>query len=139
MACCWSIWKPIGKSICSWIGRPRVWRPGCGSVRVWRSSCGTARQRALEAQQVADRFPILLSASAAVDEVLRSRRRRLDDLAAHAPRSAPPVTAEVVRLSATKRQQLARRARRLERWEAIWQRRAAGQSIRQITRSPGYP
>jgi transposase len=95
-----------------------------------------ARQGAPEAQQVADRFHILLNASAALEEVLRSRRRRLDYLAAHAP-AEPPAAAEAAPLSATKQQQLDRRARRLERWEDIRRRRAAGQNISQIAREVG--
>ena len=58
-------------------------------------------------------------------------------MAAHTPPSEAPVTAEAAPLSATKQQQLARRARRLKRWEEIRQRRAAGQSISQIARELG--
>jgi transposase len=77
-----------------------------------------------------------LNASAALEELLRSRRRRLDYLAVNAAPSEPPVASEAAPLSAAKQQQLARRARRLERWEDI-RRRAAGQNISQIAREVG--
>jgi len=94
-----------------------------------------ARQGAPAAQQVAARFHILQNASAALAEVLRGRRRRLEYLAELAPPAT--TTAEPAPMGAPKQQQLARRTRRLERWEVIRQRRAAGQSISQIARELG--
>ncbi|MGH2976557.1 MAG: ISL3 family transposase [Gemmatimonadales bacterium] len=123
------------ESVATWLRQ----RPGVAIIVRDRAEAYAegARQGAPEAQQVADRFHLLLNASAALEEVLRSRRRRLDYLAAHPPPSEPPVAAEAAPLSATKQQQLARRTRRLERWEDIRQRRAAGQSISQIARELG--
>jgi transposase len=123
------------ESLATWLRQ----RPGVAIIVRDRAEAYAegARQGAPAAQQVADRFHILQNASAALEEVLRSRRRCLDYLAAHTPAAEPSVAAEAAPLSATKQQQLARRARRLERWEEIRQRRAAGQSISQIARELG--
>jgi transposase len=126
------------ESLATWLRQ----RPGVAIIVRDRAEAYAvgARQGAPAAQQVADRFHIVQNASAALEEVLRGRRRRLDYLAA-AVEAVPPADAtaatEAVPLSATKRQQAARRARRLARWEEIRQRRAAGQSISQIARDLG--
>lgn len=122
------------ESLATWVRQ----RPGVEIIVRDRAEAYAegARQGAPEAQQVADRFHILVNASAALEEVLRGRRRRLEYLAELAP-PATTATGEPAPLSATKQQQLARRTRRLERWEAIRQRRAAGQSISQIARELG--
>jgi transposase len=121
------------ESLATWLRQ----RPGVAIIVRDRAEAYAegARQGAPEAQQVADRFHIIQNASAALEEVLRGRRRRLEYLAELAPSAT--TTAEPAPLSATKQQQLARRTRRLERWEDIRQRRAAGQSISQIARELG--
>ena len=121
------------ESLATWLRQ----RPGVATIVRDRAEAYAegARQGAPAAQQVADRFHLLQNASAALEEALRGRRRRLEYLAELAPSAT--TTAEPAPLSATKQQQLARRTRRLERWADIRQRRAAGQSISQIARELG--
>jgi transposase len=121
-----------------------------------------ARAGAPDAVQVADRFHLVQNASAALEEVLRSRRRRTEwvpepapepalpaasaDVApattpgeapgeALAPAAAPP--AEERPASAAARQRAARRAVRVARWEEIQARHAAGENVTQIARAVG--
>src|SRR5262249_46016709 len=85
-------------------------------VRDCAEACAEgARQGAPEVQQVADRFHILQNASAALEELVRGRRRRLDYLAESLPPAATTATAGAAPLSATEQQQAARRARRFQR------------------------
>jgi transposase len=95
-----------------------------------------ARRGAPTAQQVADRFHLSQNASAALEELLRSRRR-LAPLPTPAPAVEAPSATEPRPLSATQRIQAERRARRRNKWEAIQSRRAAGESISQIARDLG--
>jgi transposase len=123
------------ESLATWLRQ----RPGVATVVRDRAEAYAegARQGAPAAQQVADRFHILQNASAALEELLRGRRRRLDYLAIAAPPPEPAAAADAPPLSATKQQQAARRGRRIARWEEIRQRRAAGQNISQIARAVG--
>src|SRR5207302_1794949 len=79
------------------------------------------RQGAPNAIQVADRFHLSANASAALDEVLRSRRRRVE-YAAVVPNADPEsgVTPALPPppISRTKQLELEARARRVGRWEA---------------------
>lgn len=77
-----------------------------------------ARAGAPDARQVADRFHLLQNASAAMEEVLRSRRRRIEYL----EESESVVAARAVRRA---------------RWEDVRRRRAARQSILGIARDLG--
>jgi transposase len=101
-----------------------------------------AKAGAPDAVQVADRFHLVQNAGVALEEVLRSRRRRTEwlpaagsadqdddvaDLPANEP--APP--------SPTQRQRAERRALRIARWEEIRRRYAAGENISQIARGVG--
>jgi transposase len=101
------------------------------------------RQGAPNAVQVADRFHLSANASAALDEVLRSRRRRVEyvvvaaepsvDVAVlSAPAPSPPMS-----ISRAKRYALEVRVRRAARWEAVHERFAAGHPQRQIARELG--
>ena len=95
-----------------------------------------ARQGAPQARQVADRFHLLQNAGAALEEVLRQRRRYLEADVVGAPPAAtldpslPPRPP-----SAKARQRAAARAARVARWEAVRQRREAGESILGIART----
>jgi len=98
------------------------------------------RQGAPGAIQVADRFHLSANASAALDEVLRSRRRRVEYVVVAAE---PNVDAAVLPaisptpVSRAKQYNLEVRARRTARWEAVRERFAAGQAQRQIARELG--
>jgi transposase len=98
------------------------------------------RQGAPDAIQVADRFHLVANASAAPDEVLRSRKRRVEHVAVKAePELTPSVEPAVPPppLSRTKQGQQEARARRTARWQLVRERRAAGFGIRQIARELG--
>jgi transposase len=93
------------------------------------------RQGAPDAIQVADRFHLSANAGAALDEVLRGRRRRVEyaviapeaDLESGVtPALLPPP------ISRTKQLELEARARRVARWDTIRARYAAGEPIRRI-------
>jgi transposase len=97
-----------------------------------------ARDGAPAAVQVADRFHLLQNASAALDEVLRSRRRRIEIAAPTLDPSAAPfppaAMAEERPLSRTKLRERQRRARRVARWERVRALHGAGVSISSIAR-----
>lgn len=102
-----------------------------------------ARVGAPDALQVADRFHLLQNAGAALEEVLRSRRRRIEYLEEPDP-SARPESPEAAteplaaRPASPTQQRLAdARAARRARREDVCGRRAAGQSIQGIARDLG--
>jgi transposase len=93
------------------------------------------RQGAPSAIQVADRFHLSANASQALDEVLRSRRRRVEYvIVAPDPDPEPTVTPALPPppLSRWKQRELEARARRVGRWQMIRERYAAGEPIRRI-------
>jgi transposase len=98
------------------------------------------RQDAPDAIQVADRFHLSANAGAAMDEVLRSRRRHMEyvvvtDAAADQP--GPTPTAPVPPPSQTQQDLLLRRTRRSAKWGEVRRRRATGYSIQRIAREMG--
>lgn len=95
-----------------------------------------ARAGAPDAVQVADRFHLVKNGSEALDEVVRSRRRRVEYAEPPATIDTPPAAPEPP-LSRTKQEQLARRARRRARWQQVRDRRDAGGSIQGIARELG--
>ena len=98
------------------------------------------RQGAPRAIQVADRFHLSANASAALDEVLRSRRRQIEYVVAT---PEPDVEASVVptiapsSVSSTKQRELEARARRTARWQTVRERHTAGSTIRRIATDLG--
>ena len=95
-----------------------------------------ARAGAPEAVQVADRFHLVKNGSEALDEIVRSRRRRIEYAEPADEIVAPPAAPEPP-LSRTKQDQLARRERRRARWQHVRDLRDAGASIQGIARETG--
>lgn len=92
-----------------------------------------ARQGAPHAQQVADRFHLLQNASQALEQVLRTRRRRT---AVTVTEALPPPDADRP-LSARQQEAQDRRAARIARWEEVRRRHTEGESLRSIARTMG--
>jgi transposase len=95
-----------------------------------------ARAGAPGAVQVADRFHLVKNGSEALDELVRSRRRRIEYAEPADATAIPPAVPEPP-LSRTKQDQLARRARRRARWQRVCDLRDAGASIQGIARELG--
>src|SRR5882757_265555 len=79
------------------------------------------RQGAPDAIQVADRFRRSANAGAAMDEVLRSRRRHVEYVvvAQPVPDKGPTPTAQVPTASQTQQELALRRGRRSARWDEV--------------------
>jgi transposase len=90
------------------------------------------RQAAPDAVQVADRWHLDQNASAALEEVLRSRKRHLELLEPE-PTVLPALPPRPPGQKA--QHKAAARARRVARWEEVCRRRAAGESILGIARA----
>jgi len=84
------------------------------------------KQGAPDAIQVADRFHLSANAGAAMDEVLRSRRRHIEYVVVAEPQSGPTPTAPVPPPSQAQHELEARRTRRSARWDDVRARRAVG-------------
>lgn len=97
------------------------------------------RQGAPDAIQVADRFHLSANAGAALDEVLRSRRRHIEYVVVSEPaeQPGPTPTAPLPPPSQTQQNLAVRRTRRSARWDEVRNRRAAGYSIQRIAREMG--
>jgi transposase len=101
-----------------------------------------ARTGAPQARQVADRFHLVHNAGAALEELLKTRRRRLEVASAPAPAPAAsdsslgPSDGEPPKLEAllspTKQLLAQQRAARIARWEKVRELAANGVSQRQI-------
>lgn len=107
-----------------------------------------ARTGAPDAGQIADRFHLVQNAGAALEEVLRGRPQQVTVARASGgpasepsppadPSTALPTADPPAPRTAAQRQQAARRAARIARWEDVRTRRAAGQTISQIARELG--
>jgi len=104
-----------------------------------------AQAGAPDAEQVADRFHLVQNAGAALDELLRGRRRLLDRALQAAAEAAqpPPLDGQPEPLAARRppgpsaRHEAARRAARVARWERAHALRAEGRGIRAIARELG--
>jgi len=97
------------------------------------------RQGAPNAIQVADRFHLSANAGAALDEVLRSRRRQIEYVMVTEPADGhgPTPTAPLPPPSQTEQDLAVRRTRRSARWDEVRTRRDAGYSIQRIARELG--
>ncbi|MPZ13494.1 MAG: ISL3 family transposase [Chloroflexi bacterium] len=104
-----------------------------------------ARAGAPNAMQVADRFHLIQNATQALEELLRSRPRRVVSVPEPDPPPIPPsgestavsiaeASPSLTSLSAARRRQLDRAGARIARWEEVHDRRARGQGLRQIAR-----
>jgi transposase len=98
-----------------------------------------ARDGAPQAIQVADRFHLVQNASAALDELLHSRHRRIEIATAVTPAAAPDTKPAVEPRppSARQQRQATRRAARVGRWEQVRGLSAQGMSMRGIARAVG--
>jgi hypothetical protein len=95
------------------------------------------KQGAPDAIQVADRFHLSANAGAAMDEVLRSRRRHMEYVVVAEPQPdevGPTPTAPVPPPSQKQQELAICRTRRRARWDEVRARRAAGYSIQRIAR-----
>ena len=90
-----------------------------------------------DVQQVADRFHLLQNVSAALDHVLRSRRRRVEVAETLAADPGPTPTVAPRPPSRRQQHQAEARARRIARWEEVRARHGAGQRVRRIARELG--
>ena len=97
------------------------------------------RQGAPNAIQVADRFHLSANAGAALDEVLRSRRRHIEYVMVTeaAEGQGPTPTAPLPSPSQTEQDLAIRRTRRSARWDEVRALRAAGYGIARIAREMG--
>jgi transposase len=98
------------------------------------------RQGAPDAIQVADRFHLSANAGAAMDEVLRSRRRHMEYIVvadADGDQHGPTPTAPVPAPSKVRQELVVRQTRRSARWDEVRRQRAAGYSIQRVARELG--
>jgi transposase len=101
-----------------------------------------ARAGAPDAVQVADRFHLVQNASAALDEVLRGRKRHLEVVANAASTEVatdpgPALAVAPPPPSRAEQRRRAARARRVARWEEVRARHAAGETLSGIARELG--
>ena len=107
-------------------------------VRDRAGACAErGKQGTPNAIQVADRFHLSANAGAAMDEVLRSRRRHTEYVVVAEPQrdEVGPIPAAPMPPPSQTQQELAvRRTRRRARWDEVRARRAAGYSIQRLAR-----
>src|SRR6266576_2424018 len=97
------------------------------------------RQGAPNAIQVADRFHLSANAGAALDEVLRGRRRHIEYVIVSepVPYKGPTPTAPLPPSSQTQQELALRRGRRSARWDEVRRLRVAGYGIQRSAREMG--
>jgi hypothetical protein len=115
--------------------------PGVGIiVRDWaRAYVEGGRQGAPDAIQVADRFHLCANAGAALEEVLRTRRRHIEYVVVSEPAKQlrPTPTAPLPPPSQTQQNLAIQRTRRSARWDDVRARRAEGYGTAHIPREMG--
>lgn len=95
------------------------------------------KQGAPDAIQIADRFHLSANASAALDEVLRSRHRHVEHVVTEVESEPEPTVVPSLPSpppSGAKVREQEARSRRIARWQTVRERHAAGASIRRIAK-----
>jgi transposase len=98
------------------------------------------KQGAPDAIQIADRFHLSANASAALDEVLRGSRRRVEHVITEVESEPEPTVMPALPLppsSGAKLREVEARSRRIIRWQTVRERHAAGATIRKIAKDMG--
>lgn len=98
------------------------------------------KQGAPDAIQIADRFHLSANASAALDEVLRGGRRRVEHVITEVESEPEPTVMPALPPpppSGAKLREVEARSKRIARWQTVCARHAGGATIRTIARDMG--